>query len=84
MTEVPINIQEYRIISCLDAKNPSDAVSLKRTLNLKEHLKKDKIELGLTSVLKQELVCIRRAKFSPKPGHKTCMCHNTHNYTQLK
>lgn len=35
-------------------KTPQIKSVLKRTLNLKEHLKKDKIEQGLTSVLKQE------------------------------
>lgn len=35
MTEVPINIHEYRIISCLDAKKPSDSVSFRENFKLK-------------------------------------------------
>lgn len=42
MTEAPINIHEYRIISCLDEKKTQKKSVLKRTLNLEKHLNKDR------------------------------------------
>lgn len=40
MTEVPINIHKWKIISCSDAKTPSDAANFKENYTLKKRYKR--------------------------------------------